>query len=310
MALIDLNARRQTNIRTRATGQTAASPYTPPPGTDTTLYDGGGGNVAPDWTPAGSENIPRVNDNPRFNTTAVAAQPWQEWTPGGANIHPQAPNGSEFTDPSQMRIEQHAINQFNQTANPAAGSAARAFEDYLGQLGQTLQQPAYSTSDASIYTGAALDSIEREKSAAKQRWVEELGRRNIAPSSGIALDGLMKIDNHYAGLRTTQQTDFAKQAITDTRQQRMQAADVLGQRVTAENQRGQQAAQWAAQPYQLVQDSFARNASVANAQQPQSYLNSQIQMANGRYAIDQQQAAQQANSQQQWLEYLAYMGYL
>jgi hypothetical protein len=181
-------------------------------------------------------------------------------------------------------------------------------EKYLGQLAQTLQQPAYSQSDEAIYKGGALDAIQKEQDATEQRYIAELSRRGIDPKSGIGLDGVLKIRNHYAGLRTTEHGNFARKAIDDQRQQRFQVADVMGQQVDAGRQRQQVAQQWARIPYQLQQDSFARNSTVAGGNSPASYLNSQMQIADGSAATTRGNQKAQADSIAALMEYLSYMG--
>ncbi len=244
----------------------------------------------------------------RRGTTAMA-QPYP--APTQTAMQTPSPTAPQFDDPGMARIESHAVSNYDRLTNPAADSPGAMFEKYLGTLAEKLQQPAYSQADEAAYKGGALDAVQKEQDAQEKRWAEEMGRRGIQPSSGVYLDGLKNIRNHYGALRTQEHGNFARKAIDDTRTQRMQAADVLGRGVDAVRSREATAGQYAQVPYQLSQDSFARNLSLVNGgDSPQAYLNSQMGVAQGQQRTQMYNQANQAEQMEALMELLAQMGYV
>lgn len=186
-----------------------------------------------------------------------------------ANPHPS------FSDPATQLIENYALDRFQQRQNPNPNSGTAQYEQYAKQLIDALKQPVYSSSDEAILKTGATDAMERERGQTKQRWIEEMSRRGIPPSSGVALDGLRKIEEHYNGLRTQVDAQFAREAIGRTRDQRTQVLDVLGQLAGSEEGRLREAGTYAAIPQQLLDNAFQRNLQLTGgAGNPGSTLNS------------------------------------
>lgn len=211
---------------------------------------------------------------------------------GGAN-YPKFENSSPtFDDPSSRLLEDYALDRFRMRQNPDPNSGTALFEKYARELIDTLKGPVYSAADeAKIKTGA-IDGITRDRDLTKQRWMEEMSRRGVSPSSGPALEGLRRIDQHYEQLRTTVDAEFAREAIGQTRNQRFQTMDVLGQLANSEEGRLREAMTYASIPYELQNNAFQRNLQLVGAGgNPASLFNSALQLA--QYG----QNAQQQNSQ-------------
>lgn len=199
------------------------------------------------------------------NMTAVPPRGTGGFKPsrGGASQPPANANTSpQFDDPSSKLLEDYAVNQYNNRMNPAAGSGTALFEQTARELMETLKQPAYSQHDESVIKTKATDDINKERDATKQRWLEEMQRRGIPPSSGIALDGLSKIENHFSGLRTTVDREFATDAIARTREQRGERLNVASQLSDAEEGRLRDAGNYARMPYDLSDKAYGRNLSL------------------------------------------------
>lgn len=172
---------------------------------------------------------------------------------------------SDFSDPASNRLAQYALDQYGRRMNPDPNSGTALYEKYARQLMDTLQQPVYSPQDESILKTRASDAIEQERSATKQRWIQELSARNIPLSSGVALDGLQRIENQFNGLRTQAEAQFATDAIAQTRQNRLQVLDTAGNLASEEEGRRQDAGNYARVPYDLQNQAFQRNLQVVNA---------------------------------------------
>lgn len=201
------------------------------------------------------------------------------------NTHPT------FTDPNARLIEDYALDRFRSLLNPPQDSGTALFEQYAKELIETLKQPVYSPEDEAVLKGRALDSIETERGATKQRWVEEMSRRGISPQSGLYLDGLLKIDNHFATARTVFEREFAAGAIDQTRQQRFQVLNTLGTLAGSEEARLTNALTYATIPKQLSDNAFQQGLQLVGAGgNPTSLLSSALAIA-GRVANNAQLTA-------------------
>lgn len=195
----------------------------------------------------------------------------QSGAPKFANSQPS------FDDPTQRLIEDSALARYQHLQNPDPNSGTALYEQYARQLADTLKQPVYSPQDESVLKGGLTDKIMTERDQTKQRWLEEVQRRGLNPSSGPALQGLLEIDNHYNTLRTQVDAQFAKDAIQQTRDQRFQVGDVLSKLAGSEEGRLNDALNVARVPYGLTQDSFNRNQQlVSSAGNPASNLSSAL----------------------------------
>jgi hypothetical protein len=240
---------------------------------------------------------------------------------GGAHIDQFAPqagtwgngqtgfqNGSPlFSDPASRLLEDYAMDRFQQRQNPDPNSGTALFESYARQLIDTLKQPVNSPQDEAILKGKAVDGIERERAATKQRWIEEISRRGLSPRDGPYLDGLMRIDEYFNQARNTFETEFAKDAIQQTRQQRFQVLDTAGQLAGSEEGRLREAGTYAAIPKQIQDNSFQQGLQLVGAGgSPQSVLNSLMQlqqMNQNQSAYDSQRKAALSSGLLQYLGY-------
>jgi hypothetical protein len=219
-----------------------------------------------------------------------------------------APRDTGQTDPSQQLLSQYALDRFNQRLNPNPNSGTSMYETYARQLFDTLKGPAYSDADAQTLKANAYDGMEQERSSTKQRYMEELSRRGIPPSSGVALQGLIKIDNHFAGLRTQVERGFATQAMEAQRQNQIQALSVAAQLAAEEEGRQSDALQFAMLPYQLQNDSFSRNLQLVNAGgSPMSALSGLLGVANYGQGVNTQNQSNRASSANALGQYLSFL---
>src|SRR5438132_4470898 len=238
---------------------------------------------------------------------------------GGGGGNGFSNSSPQFTDPASALLENYALDRFGQRMNPAPTSGTAMYEQYAKQLVDTLKSPVYSPQDEAVLKTKATNAIMAERDQTKQRWLEELSARGIAPSSGVALDGLQRIEQHFEGLRTTAEAQFAANAIDQTRAQRFQALDTLGQLSQEQEGRLTDAGNFARVPYDLSNQAFNRNLQLVGAGGSPSDLygnamtlaqfqnNSALQRA--QLAL-QQQAYSSGNSQAMTAALLQYLGYL
>lgn len=263
----------------------------------------------------------------------------------GQTAQPFSNPSPMFSDPSSKLLEDYALAQFQRLQNPDPNSgtalfeaAARKlydqlntpqdnsgeqmFEAYAKQLVEQLKAPVYSTEDEAVIKGKAIDAIEQERADTKRQWMQEISHRNISPRSGVSLDGLLQIDNHFNSARTAFEREFAADAISKTRDNRVQvlntlgtlsqaeqtrlnnatgrnvqALNTLGTLASSEEGRIAQALQYATIPKQLSDNSFQQGLQLVGAGgQPSSLLSSALQIAQSVAANSQLKAQQKATS--------------
>ena len=198
----------------------------------------------------------RPSNRPGSGTYGQVAQ---TSTPAFVNSSPQ------FSDPSARLVEDYALDRFRQRQNPDPNSGTALFEKYLRDYFGTLQGAPYSPTEEAQIKQTAYNAIEQERAATKQRWIEEVSRRGMLPSSGVALDGLRQIEEHYGRLRAESDNTYARGAIDLTRQNRAQAASVAGSLATNEEGRLSDALNYAMLPLSLQDRSFNQGLALTGA---------------------------------------------
>lgn len=252
---------------------------------------------------------------------AAATRPGGSAAGGGGSARGNAfANTSPlFSDPASALLENYALDQFGNRINPNPTSGTALYEKYARELMDTLRQPVYSPQDEAILKTKATNAIMQERDQTKQRWLEELQARGIPPSSGVALDGLQRIESHFEGLRTTAEAQFASDAIGQTRANRLQVLNTAGQLSQEEEARLQDAGNYARVPYDLQDRAFQRNLQLVGAGgSPSDLTSNALGIANfqnnsalskAQLAL-QQQAYGSGNNQAMTAALLQYLGYL
>lgn len=239
----------------------------------------------------------RTNDTPGSGVAGTAK--WTGPVPTGkSNTTSGAPNfrtntnpantSPMFTDPSQQLLESYALDRYHQLQNPDPNSGTGLYESYAKQLVDQLKAAPYSRGDEATIKAGAYNSIGADEQTTTQQWMDEMSKRGIPPSSGIALQGIQNIKDQYNKARASVDQQFASNAITMGQNNRMNALGVLGNLATSENTRLNSAGTYAAIPYNLTQDAFGRNVAAVQAGGNPS--------VNASTAIQLAQAVQQSNS--------------
>lgn len=226
----------QTNDRSPNTGPVSlarnAGVYIPPGGSVPAWYHPGGPTTPPTTPP-----------------TAPPASPPQPAPLPGGGLPPGDPGSiqssytAQFSDPSTHQFEQYLMAQMQalEAQRDAQGKAnaglagqqqqanqsSQQLVDYLRQRSQQLQAPAYTGSEAEVMRTQALDPIERDRAAANQRALHNIGSRGFDPTSGIAQQLMGDVNQGYDQQRAAAQGDLAYRQITEQRSRQQEAQALL-----------------------------------------------------------------------------------
>lgn len=223
--------------------------------------------VAEDW-PDWAGSMPAGNGSTNGTTGFLPG------VPRFANTSPM------FTDPSQRLIEDTALGRLQELQNPDPNSGQGLYESFARQLVETLRGNPYSPQEEAALRTQAFDMLEQDRTATKQRWMEEVSHRGMAPSSGVALGGLQEIDRHYDQIRGQVTNQLAVNAINLTRQNRVQALDVLGGLAGTQNARLDKALGVSRIPYDLGTDAYQQMLQAVGAGgSPAANVQTAIQLA-------------------------------
>lgn len=172
-------------------------------------------------------------------------QPWQ-WIPrgadghggggggggrnvGGRNVGGGLPQfglpGAQFNDPHTKLLEEMMLGRIGQLQSGQDPGYQQLIQ-YLQQRFKDLQGPGRTGAENEVIRTQALDPIERDRSAARQRMLERLSARGISLESGIAQQALMEIDKAFDAERATAQTSMAANEL-NRREGRNQYAEGL-----------------------------------------------------------------------------------
>lgn len=213
-------------------------------------------------------------------------------TPNVAN----QPNSSpQFTDPSQQLLESYALNRFQQLQNPDPNSGTALYESYAKQLVDQLKAAPYTQGDEAAIKAGAYNQINQDEATTTQQWMQEMAKRGIPPSSGVALQGIQNIKQQFNQSRASVDQQFATNAIGMSQANRTNALGVLGNLATSENTRLNAAGTYAAIPYNMTQTAFGNNlAAVQAGGNPAMNTQTAIQLATAIQNSQTMTAAQKA----------------
>jgi hypothetical protein len=141
--------------------------------------------------------------------------------------------GSQFTDPltkqyeallqQQTKLYQQQQQQMQmeaqrqQAVRAQTDEAVKRLLGYVDERVTKLGQPAYTDSEANIFQTRALDPLERDRTAANQRALQNIGSRGFDPSSGIAQELLLQVNRGFDQDRSATQNELAYKQIEEQR---------------------------------------------------------------------------------------------
>lgn len=98
---------------------------------------------------------------------------------------------------------------------------------YLQERFTDLQGPGYTGAENEAIRTSALDPIERDRTAARQRMAEQLAARGHSPDSGVFQDAMRRLDAEFDGIRGVTQTQLTTNDLA-RREDRAQRAEMIG----------------------------------------------------------------------------------
>ena len=134
---------------------------------------------------------------------------------------------------SQLGLYQQQQEAMRQAADAAAarraatGPAVDRLTAYINKRVGGLQGPAYTGAEGEVLRTQALDPLERDRTAARQRALEQISARGFDPESGIAQDLLRQVDRAFDEQRTSLQGGIAQKQIQEQRSRDQEAQTLL-----------------------------------------------------------------------------------
>ena len=125
----------------------------------------------------------------------------------------------------QAQLRQAATQAEQRRA--ATGPAFRRLEGYITDRASRLQGPAYTGPEAEVLRTQLLDPIERDRTAAQRRAMEQIGRRRLDPSYGLARQLEMDVNRGLDAYPTRAQGSIASRQIEEQRSREQEAQQLL-----------------------------------------------------------------------------------
>lgn len=148
----------------------------------------------------------------------------------GQRFNFNLPGGQFGNDPYTSLLEQIAQEQLNQLRNPPSNPGLDRLLSFLdSRFNELSGTPGYSPDEQALLRTQALEPIERDRMAGRQRIQERTAARGMLPSSGLhELDLQDFVDRPAEERRTIAQRDLAIGAI-DRRDQDLAQAQMIAQ---------------------------------------------------------------------------------
>jgi len=130
-----------------------------------------------------------------------------------------------YDDSMRMQYQQGLQSRAN--ALGQANTQVTQLMDYLQKRFTELQGPGYTGAENEVIRTGALDPIETDRAAARQRVMERLSARGLTPDSGIAQQALMEVDKQFDAMRGVTQNTLTTNDLA-RREDRQQRAQTIG----------------------------------------------------------------------------------
>lgn len=127
----------------------------------------------------------------------------------------------------QQQAQAQAEYARQQATRAQTDAAVKRLTEFANQRVSKLQAPAYTGTEQEILRTQALDPIERDRAAAQQNALQNIGSRGFDPSSGIAQQLLQNVNQGYDQQRSGAQNDLASKQINEQRSRDQEAQQLL-----------------------------------------------------------------------------------
>jgi hypothetical protein len=142
--------------------------------------------------------------------TENGGKAWSWFTPGPHSGNAGGIGGvglpsSQYSDPHTKLLEELMLARI---ASLQGGNdpALQQLMQFLQQRFADLQTPGRTGAEQEVIRTQALDPLERDRNAARQRLTERLAARGITQESGVFQQLMAELDKEFDGLRTTTQS--------------------------------------------------------------------------------------------------------
>jgi hypothetical protein len=245
------------------------------------------------WAPT-LANAPEAQEYARRLAESQAQASSGSGGPGGPGGRP-----GQFTDPLASEAERAARDRADRLNNPPAGSGQALLEQNLREMAEKFRNGGYTNEELELFQTQALDPVERLRTARKQQVMQELSRRGLSQSSGIAQSMLADVDRQFDAMRAQQQTQLGTQAAGERRARMLQALELLSGLASTEEGRLDKAFGYTTYPLTLADRAFQQAMSVYGMSNPMNLFGPASQLA--QMGMGQQAGQSQALSQLAWL---------
>jgi uncharacterized protein YukE len=179
--------------------------------------------------------------------TPQGGKRWQ-WGVQTGGVGGGALPGNQYSDPYSKMLEELIKSRIGNLQGGYDDSSRQAYQQALQQRAQSLatgnkqldqlmaylqerftdlKGPGYTGAENEVLRTQALDPIERDRSAARQRLTERLAAMGHTPQSGVFQDAMRRLDAEFEGIRGVSQTQLATNEI-GRRENRNQRAEMIG----------------------------------------------------------------------------------
>lgn len=151
---------------------------------------------------------------------------------------------AQFNDQSTRLLEQYLTQQMSalsaqQAAQEQANAGLRGrmpeiqaatdrLVKYLNERATSLQGAPYTGTEQEILRTQMLEPIERDRTAANQRALQQIGGRGLTPESGISQELMNQVNSVFDRARAGAQGDLAYRTVNEQRSRQQEAQQLLG----------------------------------------------------------------------------------
>ena len=125
----------------------------------------------------------------------------------------------------QKQMQDEALRQ--QGVRQQTDEAVKRLLGYVNQRVDTLGKPAYSDAEMNVFQTRALDPMERDRTAANKRALENIGSKGYDPSSGIAQELLAQVNRGFDEDRAATQNELGYRQIQEQRSRDQEKQSLL-----------------------------------------------------------------------------------
>lgn len=169
--------------------------------------------------------------------------PGASWSGTAVGGGPTSSYEAQFNDPSTKLLEQYLTQQMGalnaqQAAQEQANAGLRArmpdiqaatdrLVKYLNERATSLQGAPYTGTEQEILRTQMLEPIERDRTAANQRALQQIGGRGLTPESGISQELMNQVNSVFDRARAGAQGDLAYRTVNEQRSRQQEAQQLL-----------------------------------------------------------------------------------